>query len=556
MPGATAAWGAAVRSGRDTGEGVMTGMDLRLELTDVELTMEPMIAFFRICVSQNGNPRNVMKSYGAITEFFDRLQPHTKFVSLPRNVDEISLAHDPSYRTAVQAQLDGILSISDILRSEMFLEFFQLTDDYAGTQPRQLPQTSANPLIAPPSAGHLQVPDVSVPSTWPSVSFQPRAEPGGAAAAPAPVALMWELPANPRRAAGAGAPPATSPAMPAMPATTGNLGGGGGVQLMGWDAVAAAPPQSAQLCWEMPVQRQDYFLMKSQSTLPSAAVPTQPQVPNSWPPASNYELSANRDRVGGNLPPTAMAPQVPDRRPDGGVVLTAQARQSMPPSTAPGLRVPSPMPDDPFASIPHATANARLRVASPLRGNSVATLSASPVVRAPGAGPISLQRNTSPSTMPLMARAISPSGAALTPPMAVAAGTTLQQPLVPSPMPPTRMGGATPPNADSPGTLVTAPSSGHSTPMSHAGSLKGAPHASQRRGSAHNSMMSSGYRSGSGSGGGGSRPWCVICMAKPEEVAVDPCGHLSMCEQCGSLVKSCPVCRGPINKLLRVFVVR
>lgn len=60
----------------------------------------------------------------------------------------------------------------------------------------------------------------------------------------------------------------------------------------------------------------------------------------------------------------------------------------------------------------------------------------------------------------------------------------------------------------------------------------------------------------SSSGAGGSRPWCVICMAKPEEVAVDPCGHLSMCQGCAEQVQQCPVCRGPIGKLLRVFVVR
>lgn len=60
----------------------------------------------------------------------------------------------------------------------------------------------------------------------------------------------------------------------------------------------------------------------------------------------------------------------------------------------------------------------------------------------------------------------------------------------------------------------------------------------------------------SSSGAGGSRPWCVICMAKPEEVAVDPCGHLSMCQACAEQVQACPVCRGPIGKLLRVFVVR
>lgn len=53
----------------------------------------------------------------------------------------------------------------------------------------------------------------------------------------------------------------------------------------------------------------------------------------------------------------------------------------------------------------------------------------------------------------------------------------------------------------------------------------------------------------------GRRPQCVICMCQPEEVAVDPCGHVSMCRHCSELVSQCPVCRAPINKLLRVYVV-
>lgn len=66
------------------------------------------------------------------------------------------------------------------------------------------------------------------------------------------------------------------------------------------------------------------------------------------------------------------------------------------------------------------------------------------------------------------------------------------------------------------------------------------------------SITSSGERSGGGSGG--VRPWCVICMENPEEIAVDPCGHLSMCAECADKVQQCPVCRGPVEKMLRVFV--
>jgi len=50
------------------------------------------------------------------------------------------------------------------------------------------------------------------------------------------------------------------------------------------------------------------------------------------------------------------------------------------------------------------------------------------------------------------------------------------------------------------------------------------------------------------------RPWCIVCMSKPQEMAVDPCGHLSMCYSCSSQMKECPLCRGPVEKLLRIFV--
>lgn len=50
------------------------------------------------------------------------------------------------------------------------------------------------------------------------------------------------------------------------------------------------------------------------------------------------------------------------------------------------------------------------------------------------------------------------------------------------------------------------------------------------------------------------RPWCIVCMASPQEVALDPCGHLSMCHSCAASLKACPVCRGPIEKILRVYM--
>lgn len=49
---------------------------------------------------------------------------------------------------------------------------------------------------------------------------------------------------------------------------------------------------------------------------------------------------------------------------------------------------------------------------------------------------------------------------------------------------------------------------------------------------------------------------CVICLTRPAIMAVDPCGHLSMCEMCSRRVWQCPMCRSPIVKTLRVYVVR
>lgn len=50
------------------------------------------------------------------------------------------------------------------------------------------------------------------------------------------------------------------------------------------------------------------------------------------------------------------------------------------------------------------------------------------------------------------------------------------------------------------------------------------------------------------------RPACIVCMARPQEVAIDPCGHVSMCGNCSQAVRNCPMCRGPISKVLRVYI--
>lgn len=47
---------------------------------------------------------------------------------------------------------------------------------------------------------------------------------------------------------------------------------------------------------------------------------------------------------------------------------------------------------------------------------------------------------------------------------------------------------------------------------------------------------------------------CVICMRRGPEMALDPCGHFSFCRECVQTVKTCPLCRTPIEKALRVYV--
>eukprot|EP01065_Artemidia_motanka_P017868 TRINITY_DN21269_c0_g1_i1.p1 TRINITY_DN21269_c0_g1~~TRINITY_DN21269_c0_g1_i1.p1 ORF type:complete len:668 (+),score=145.02 TRINITY_DN21269_c0_g1_i1:57-2060(+) len=46
---------------------------------------------------------------------------------------------------------------------------------------------------------------------------------------------------------------------------------------------------------------------------------------------------------------------------------------------------------------------------------------------------------------------------------------------------------------------------------------------------------------------------CVVCWTAARNVAVDPCGHIGMCSGCAERVSTCPICRGPVAKLLLVF---
>ena len=47
---------------------------------------------------------------------------------------------------------------------------------------------------------------------------------------------------------------------------------------------------------------------------------------------------------------------------------------------------------------------------------------------------------------------------------------------------------------------------------------------------------------------------CVVCLERAREVAFDPCGHFVCCSECGLRVSTCPLCRGAIEKKLRIYV--
>ena len=47
---------------------------------------------------------------------------------------------------------------------------------------------------------------------------------------------------------------------------------------------------------------------------------------------------------------------------------------------------------------------------------------------------------------------------------------------------------------------------------------------------------------------------CVVCHERAREVAFDPCGHFVCCSECGLRVSTCPLCRGAIEKKLRIYV--
>ena len=47
---------------------------------------------------------------------------------------------------------------------------------------------------------------------------------------------------------------------------------------------------------------------------------------------------------------------------------------------------------------------------------------------------------------------------------------------------------------------------------------------------------------------------CCVCLVKPPQVVLIPCGHACLCRKCAFKVKDCPVCRAPIRAQQRFYV--
>ena len=48
---------------------------------------------------------------------------------------------------------------------------------------------------------------------------------------------------------------------------------------------------------------------------------------------------------------------------------------------------------------------------------------------------------------------------------------------------------------------------------------------------------------------------CKICAEAERCILFQPCGHLTCCEGCVSMMTKCPVCQAKINETVRVFMV-
>eukprot|EP01107_Rhizomastix_libera_P002955 TRINITY_DN1516_c0_g1_i3.p1 TRINITY_DN1516_c0_g1~~TRINITY_DN1516_c0_g1_i3.p1 ORF type:complete len:176 (+),score=45.10 TRINITY_DN1516_c0_g1_i3:110-637(+) len=49
------------------------------------------------------------------------------------------------------------------------------------------------------------------------------------------------------------------------------------------------------------------------------------------------------------------------------------------------------------------------------------------------------------------------------------------------------------------------------------------------------------------------RELCVVCMDQEMNCVILRCGHMCVCETCGKALKTCPICRGDITEVVKVY---
>jgi hypothetical protein len=47
---------------------------------------------------------------------------------------------------------------------------------------------------------------------------------------------------------------------------------------------------------------------------------------------------------------------------------------------------------------------------------------------------------------------------------------------------------------------------------------------------------------------------CCICYSNVKDHAVAPCYHMCVCSTCSQRINQCPMCRGPVDRIQRIFV--
>ena len=47
---------------------------------------------------------------------------------------------------------------------------------------------------------------------------------------------------------------------------------------------------------------------------------------------------------------------------------------------------------------------------------------------------------------------------------------------------------------------------------------------------------------------------CCICYSNSKDHAIVPCFHMCVCSVCSKRIHQCPICRGPVDRIQRIFM--